>query len=468
MEELKTIQTGEFLQKQFAPIPETVQEIEAYAFMESYGMNQTFQLPKGLELIGKAGFFSCDYTKDVVFPATIKQIGKFAFKNTNIHSVKFSGKLSEIQDGTFRNCRHLTKVVLPEGLQTIEDNAFAGCCALEEIVFPKGLLKIGNGAFKGCQKLKKLVIPSTVREIGESAFEDCGTLEELQVLSGCVKIAKSAFTNCFRLISDRVKIPFSKWDKGIFPLIPVTEKIFQGKTVYVTGLFGKLPKCDIKAIVQRYGGKITESLSKKTSLVIAGNSAKLDKAQSLHIPIISKEELIAQILSGYHPKTKKDGAEKLPEVPYADFIPACFVTFEISDCKELLDYLRKLHKKYNLIFKNDNRFVTFRGDTMKIYCNSKLDEFSGYRRDGDIHGWDAEEFYTTVEGDTIHEAIEAFLVVIQKQTDDTSFRCESDRFSEDEFFQLWQLFQKLEENHNILRYYTITGILHHNDEMLDY
>ena len=66
-----------------------------------------------------------------------------------------------------------------------------------------------------------------------------------------------------------------------------------GKTVVVTGTLPVRTRPEAEALIKRLGGKVTGSVSKSTSLVLAGESAgsKLTKAQALNIPIIDEAEL---------------------------------------------------------------------------------------------------------------------------------------------------------------------------------
>jgi DNA ligase (NAD+) len=67
-----------------------------------------------------------------------------------------------------------------------------------------------------------------------------------------------------------------------------------GKTFVITGTLSSLSREEAKAKLLALGAKVSESVSKKTSYVIAGEKAgsKLDKAQQLGIPILSEEELL--------------------------------------------------------------------------------------------------------------------------------------------------------------------------------
>jgi len=69
-----------------------------------------------------------------------------------------------------------------------------------------------------------------------------------------------------------------------------------GKTFVLTGTMS-LPRGELKALVEANGGKVTGSVSKKTSYVVAGDSpgSKVEKAAKNGVPIISEDELRALI-----------------------------------------------------------------------------------------------------------------------------------------------------------------------------
>ena len=67
---------------------------------------------------------------------------------------------------------------------------------------------------------------------------------------------------------------------------------FAGKTFVLTGTLTSFTRDEAEALIVRYGGKASGSVSKKTSYVIAGEAAgsKLTKAQTLGIPVLSEDE----------------------------------------------------------------------------------------------------------------------------------------------------------------------------------
>ena len=73
--------------------------------------------------------------------------------------------------------------------------------------------------------------------------------------------------------------------------------VFSGMTIVVTGKLEHFSRDEAEKAIEQNGGKAAGSVSKKTTMVLAGEAAgsKLDKAQSLGIRIISEEEFISMI-----------------------------------------------------------------------------------------------------------------------------------------------------------------------------
>ena len=67
---------------------------------------------------------------------------------------------------------------------------------------------------------------------------------------------------------------------------------FEGKTFVLTGSLSEFTRKEAEEIIEKYGGKTSSSVSKKTTYLLAGEEAgsKLTKAQSLGITIISEQE----------------------------------------------------------------------------------------------------------------------------------------------------------------------------------
>ena len=69
-------------------------------------------------------------------------------------------------------------------------------------------------------------------------------------------------------------------------------RALEGKTLVVTGTLTKYTRDEIAELIALHGGHAASSVSKKTDYVVAGEKAgsKLEKAQSLGVPVITEEE----------------------------------------------------------------------------------------------------------------------------------------------------------------------------------
>ena len=72
---------------------------------------------------------------------------------------------------------------------------------------------------------------------------------------------------------------------------------FEGMTFVVTGALDKYSRKEVEDLIEKYGGKTSSSVSKKTTYVLAGEAAgsKLTKANELGIKVISENEFMDMI-----------------------------------------------------------------------------------------------------------------------------------------------------------------------------
>lgn len=91
---------------------------------------------------------------------------------------------------------------------------------------------------------------------------------------------------------------------GVWPVTQIKVVVedtgplpFDGITMVVTGTLPTYSREQIKELIQRHGGKVTDSVSKKTDYLVMGENAgsKLDKARQLGVAVLDEAGLLALI-----------------------------------------------------------------------------------------------------------------------------------------------------------------------------
>ena len=97
-------------------------------------------------------------------------------------------------------------------------------------------------------------------------------------------------------------------EAGVRPQMHAQEDagtLFEGLTFVLTGTLPTLSRAQAQEMIRKNGGKATGSVSKKTSVVLAGESAgsKLDKARELGVQIIDEVQFLQMIEQQKRPET---------------------------------------------------------------------------------------------------------------------------------------------------------------------
>lgn len=70
-------------------------------------------------------------------------------------------------------------LIIGEGVTSIGDDAFGGIDSLSKVELPNTIETIGEGAFSHCDSLSSFTIPGSVAEIGNSLFRGCHSLSSI-------------------------------------------------------------------------------------------------------------------------------------------------------------------------------------------------------------------------------------------------------------------------------------------------
>lgn len=158
--------------------------------------------------------------------------------------------------------------------------------------------------------LSKVIYALGIRNIGQKTadiladrFENIDELmsadfDELCSIEGFGEIMAKSVVDYFSLEQSKNLIQRLK-DYGVDMTAEKKEKtnLFEGLTFVLTGTLPTMTRNEASDIITANGGKVSSSVSKKTSFVLAGEEAgsKLTKAQNLGIKIIDENEFLKMI-----------------------------------------------------------------------------------------------------------------------------------------------------------------------------
>lgn len=118
-------------------------------------------------------------------------------------SLAFSDSTRVIAQEDFYGCKHLTNLIIPNGVIYIGDSAFWGCIALKNLILPNTIITIDKTAFNGCHSLTSLKLPQNENftTINDYTFNNCNSLTSLTIPNNVTDIGNSAFYGCESLIT---------------------------------------------------------------------------------------------------------------------------------------------------------------------------------------------------------------------------------------------------------------------------
>lgn len=124
------------------------------------------------EILPKTFYFN-SHLEEIVFPDTVKIIGKSTFDSAKkLRKVTFPTELEVICEHAFWCCKFLEEVTLFDGMKEIHENAFKNCENLKTVILPKSLETIEKHAFRYCKNLESVTVYSSTK-VDDLAFEMC-------------------------------------------------------------------------------------------------------------------------------------------------------------------------------------------------------------------------------------------------------------------------------------------------------
>lgn len=161
--------------------------------------------------------------------------------------------------------------------------------SLEKLIFALGIEQVGEKTAKVLARRYE-----TMDSFMNASVEELTNIPDIgEIIANSIYSYFNDLDN-IRLINDLKSIGLNMNYLG--------EKIiekdnFANKTFVITGTLVNYTRDEVKSIIENYGGRCSESVSKKTDVVIVGDNpgSKYDKAQKLGITIWNEDELVENI-----------------------------------------------------------------------------------------------------------------------------------------------------------------------------
>ena len=176
--------------------------------------------------------------------------------------------------------------------------------------------KSANNLVKAISKSKendfyRLIFGFGIRHVGEKASKELAShfktidnllnvnKESVLEIEGFGEIMALSVSEFFSMEETHKMIEELKGYGLNMEMEPEEEKgdLFSGLTFVITGTLPTMKRPEAKALIEKQGGKVTGSVSKKTDYLLAGEKAgsKLDKAMALGVKVISELDLITML-----------------------------------------------------------------------------------------------------------------------------------------------------------------------------
>jgi DNA ligase (NAD+) len=160
------------------------------------------------------------------------------------------------------------------------------------------------------QPLSRLINALGIRGVGEVMAVDLAkhyssldelaqtTFDELRTIEGVGPNIAQAIVDWFARPANQTLLQKLK-AVNLWPVTKIEIKtpgntLLDGKTFVITGTLPTLSREDARDLIQKFGGKVTDSVSKKTSYLVLGENpgSKLDKARELGVAVLDEAGLL--------------------------------------------------------------------------------------------------------------------------------------------------------------------------------
>lgn len=289
-------------------MPSTLEEIGSYVFFDCENI-ETINIPQGVKKLGEFTFGNTTSLKSIVLPKSLVEYGNplvgGSFEGSGLETVVLEEGTTQVYEGLFMDCEHLTSVQIPNTVKSIGNRAFYGCKSMteftispmvetlgeavfydsgitrisvpasvkscgskaysafdgeniQEVTLEEGFEEIYDCMFAACAGLTKVNCPTTLRKIGDNAFISCDALPSFTVPDGVTSLGVFAFADCDNLKSVAIPASVTSIEPSAF------EKVTNPEIPYPTIITTEGSTAHTFAVQKGYPFSLVENITPET------------------------------------------------------------------------------------------------------------------------------------------------------------------------------------------------------------
>ena len=206
------------------------------------------------------------------------QIVELLLANDRISDI---ADLYKLKAEDLENLERMGKKSAENLIAAIEASKSAG---LEKLIFALGIRQVGESAAEAIAKRMR-----TLDACFEATYDDFSAIDDIGEITA-TNLVEFFSLESTRALADELMLAGVKTEA----VKKESGTSLSGLTFVLTGTLPTMTRDEASDKIKAAGGKVSSSVSKKTSYVLAGEEAgsKLTKAKELDVPIISEEEFL--------------------------------------------------------------------------------------------------------------------------------------------------------------------------------
>ena len=201
---------------------------------------------------------------------------------------KLVNSVADLYDLTIDKLTTLERMGEKSATKIVEAIATSKSKPWARVLYGLGIRQIGNNGSN--------IIADKFTSVDRLIQADVTELEQIRDVGGeTARSVSSWFKEPLNLaLVDRLKAAGLQLEGETVETDSDVIQLFTGKTFVVTGTLPTLKRDEVKDMIQKNGGKMSDSISAKTDYLVAGEKAgsKLAKAEKLNVKVISEEDFL--------------------------------------------------------------------------------------------------------------------------------------------------------------------------------